>query len=324
MRNTMKNRVTELLGIEKPVIEAAMVYICDANLAAAVCEAGGLGMLGMNCAVDVPEFDPVQNGKNLRAEIHKLRSMTDKPFAVNYIPPIPGLDKKNNFALPYKNIIIEEKVPVVLMIGTMEESNVVEEIQDFKDAGVTVVYRVVRSTLETCLKAEEAGVDAIIVTGADAGGHCTDYHMSLLSLLPQVTDAITDIPVIAAGAISNTKSAKAVAAMGAEAAYVGTAFSIAKEGRMHPNYVQAIIDAKGEDIIVWRGSTGRMSTTNNQLGQKGLEMANAGASSQELGALYGGAFAPSMLHGDVENGCVSVSTAVGAINEAKSAKDIVD
>lgn len=320
----MKNRITELLGIEKPVIEASMVYICDANLAAAVCEAGGMGMLGMNCAVDQPENDPVKNGENLRREIHKLRTMTDKPFAVNYIPPVKGTDPKYNFALPYKKIILEENVPAVLMIGNIADGNVEDEIKDFKDAGVTVMYRELSCTLDACLKAAEAGADAIVVTGSDAGGHCSDYNMSLISILPQVTDAITDIPIIAAGAIVNTKSARATAAMGAEGAYVGTAFNVANEGRMHPNYVKSIIDAKGEDIIIWRAGTARMSTINNALGRKGFAMANGGADRRDIHTIYAGAFPDSMLHGEVDHGCVTVSASVGSITEARPAKDIVD
>lgn len=320
----MKNRVTELLGIEKPVIEAAMVYICDANLAAAVCEAGGMGMLGMNCAVDQPEFDPTKNGENLRNEIKKLRTLTDKPFMVNYIAPVKGTDPKLNFSLPYKTVIIEEDVPAVLIIGNMTDGNIEDEIKEFKAAGVTVVYRELSCTVDACLKAAEAGADAIVVTGAEAGGHCSEHNMSLMAILPQVTDVITDIPVLAAGGIIDAKGAKAAVAMGAEGAYVGTAFCVAKEGRMHPNYAQAIIDAKGEDVIMWRAGTARMSTINNTNGNMGLALAYGGADRRILHQFYAGTFDTSMLEGDVDTGCVSVSQAVGGIKAVRTAKEIVE
>jgi enoyl-[acyl-carrier protein] reductase II len=306
------------------LIEAAMIYICDANLAAAVCEAGGMGMLGMNCAVDQPEYDPVQNGENLRNEIKKLRALTDKPFMVNYIAPVKGTDPKLNFSLPYKTVILEEDVPAVLIIGNMTDGNIQDEIKEFKAAGVTVVYREISCTVDACIKAAEAGADAIVVTGAEAGGHCSEYNMSLMSILPQVTDVITDIPVIAAGGIIDAKGARAAVAMGAEGVYVGTAFCVATEGRMHPNYVQAIIDAQGEDVVMWRAGTARMSTTNNTNGNTGLALANGGADRRILHQFYAGTFDASMLEGDVDRGCVSVSQAVGGIKAVRTAKEIVE
>ncbi|MDR0491612.1 MAG: nitronate monooxygenase [Oscillospiraceae bacterium] len=320
----MKNRVCELLKIEKPVMLAAMIYICEAQLAAAVCNAGGLGMLGMNCGVDTPERDPVKNGENMRKQVRKLRTLTDKPFAVNYIPPFPGTDPALNFALPYKKIIIEEKVPVVLMIGNMEDGNIEDEIRDFKDAGVTVVYREVSCTLIACIRAAMAGADAIVVTGCDAGGHVSKYAMSLISILPQVTDAITGIPVIASGGIINAKGARAAAAMGAEGVYCGTAFMVAKEGRLHENYVNTLLKTTGEEIIVWKGSTARMSTTNNYVGRICRALDRGGASAWDIGSQYGGTFEASMLKGDTDRGCVTVNSAIGAITESRPAKAILD
>ncbi len=324
----MGNRVTELLGIEKPVMLGAMTVICNADLAAAVCNAGGLGMLGINCAVTEIEPDPVKNGENLRAEIKKLRSMTDKPFAVAYVPPAPGMDpadKAHDFSAPYKRIMIEEKVAAVAMVSEFWYDELEQEFADFHAAGVKVMYREICPTVETCIKAAKAGADIIIVTGTEGGGHASEYNMSLLSILPQVTDAIKDVPIVAAGGIVGEKGARAAAVMGAEAAYCGTAFMVASEGRMHPNYKKAIIDARSEDVLMWRATIGRMVTINNFNGRVCDAMARGGASKADLFATYSGAnFFRSMLEGDVENGCVSVSTAVGAITEERPAKAIVD
>lgn len=325
----MKNRLTELLGIEKPILLGAMIYICDAELAAGVCNAGGLGMLGLNCGVTVPEPVPEKNAENLRNQIRKLRTLTDKPFAVNYIPPRISTEASmwsiyDQHALACKKVLIEEKVPVVVMATDIEAYRVESEIADFKAAGIKVLYREASCTLEACLKADKAGADAIIVTGCEAGGHNSQYNMSLLCMLPQITDAIKDKPIIAAGGIVGEKGARAAAAMGAEGAYCGSAFLVAKEGRMHPNFKKAIINAKGEDIIIWDASIARMSTTPNYVGRVCQALGRGGAARHEIGMNYGGTFNRSMIDGDVEYGCVAVNAAVGAIKEERFAKDIVD
>ena len=325
----MKNRITELLGIEKPVILGAMIYVDDAELAAAVCNAGGLGLLGLNCAVTEAEPDPEKNAENLRGEIRKLRTLTDKPFAYNYIPPrISSGDSSwsiyDKHAVACKKVLIEEKVPVVVMATSIKDYKVEEEIKDFHAAGMKVLYREGACTLDSCLAARAAGADAIIVTGCEAGGHNSTYNMSLITILPQITDAITDIPIIASGGIVGTKGAAAAKVMGAEGAYCGSAFLVAKEGRIHPNFKKAIIGAKGEDIIVWNASTLRMSTTPNYVGRICLALDRGGASPMEIGSQYAGTFNKSMLEGDVERGCVAVSASVGAIKEERPAAEIVN
>ncbi|NYB73788.1 nitronate monooxygenase [Sedimentibacter hydroxybenzoicus DSM 7310] len=322
----MGNRVTELFKIERPILEGAMAYACDAKLAKAFCDAGGLGLLGMNCTiVDKNEYDPIKNAENMRGEIRKLRSMTDKPFAVNYIPPMKGTDPKSNYSGPFKQLIIEEKVPVVVIVGDFNDGMIAPEIEDFKNAGVTVVYREACCTVQTCVDAVKAGADAIIVTGCEAGGHNSKYNMSLACILPQVTDVLTDVPIIAAGGIVGEKSARAAVAMGADGVYIGTAIMVAEEARMHPNFKQAIIDAQGEDIVTWRASTARMNTTNNYLGRVCSALAAGGASPYEIAQHYtGDHFIKAMMQGDVEHGCVTLSGACGAIKEIRSTKAILD
>ncbi len=325
----MGNRVTELLGIEKPVIEGCMIYVCDAKLAAAVSNAGGMGVLGANCNVDVPETDPTKNAENLRKEIKKLRELTDKPFAVGHSPNSAATASfgYTSFADEFARIMIEEKIPAVIMIGTGDnEDGVISDTKKFHEAGIKVIYRDLTCTVEKCKKAVEYGVDAIIVTGCDAGGHVSQNNVSLSAMLPQVTEVVTEVPIIAAGSIINEKSAKAAIAMGAEGVYVGTAFQIAEECRAHENYKKAIVEAKDEDVILCRSSVAdtRMSTISNMQGRTCLAMANGGASNRDIGAHYAGTFNMSMIQGDVERGCVSVNAAVGALNEIRPAKAIVD
>ena len=324
----MRNRVTELLNIEKPVIEGAMIYICDANLAAAVSNAGGLGVLGMNSNVDIPESDPEKNGENLRKEIRKMRELTDKPFAINHSPSAPSTESFGyvSFSDIFLKVIIEEKVPAVVIANTIDNPGLQIDIPKLKKAGIKVLYRELSCSVEACRKAIEYGADAIIVTGSDAGGHVSEYNVSLLAMLPRVTDAIKDVPIIAAGSIVDEKSARAAIAMGAEGVYVGTAFQIAEECRAHENYKNAIIEATDKDVILWKSSVAdtRMCTISNLQGRTCLAMAQGGASGRDIGYHYAGAFNKSMIEGDVVNGCVSVNSAVGVLSKVRPAKDIVN
>lgn len=324
----MKNRVTELFQIEKPVFEGAMIYICDAVLAAAVSNAGGMGVLGFNCNVDVPEPDPVKTGENLRKEIRKFRSLSDKPFAVNHAPSAPSTESFafTSFSDVFLDVIIEEKVPVVVIANTIDNLGLPIDIPKLKEAGVKVIYRELSCTVEACRKAVEYGADAIVVTGCEAGGHVSEYNVPLMSILPQVKEAITEVPIIAAGSIVDEISARAAVAMGAEGVYCGSAFQLAEECRAHENYKKAIIEATDKDVILWRSSVAdtRMSTISNMQGRTCLAMAQGGADSSDIGYHYAGTFNKSMIEGDIVNGCISVNGAVGRLTKVRAAKEIVD
>ncbi len=329
----MKNRVTKMLGIEKPVMLGAMIYLCDPVLAAAISNAGGLGQIGVCANVDAPEPDPIINGENTRRAIQDFRKLSDKPFAVNYIPTTKELarytsdDENVSFSDVIKKVVIEEKVPAVVITSTQGKNDVLkQDIEDFHKAGIKVLFRELNCTVQACLDGVEMGADIIIVTGAEAGGHSPKYNMSLSTILPMVIDAIPDVPIVAAGSIVNEKSAAAACAMGAEGAYCGTIFQVAKECRAHANYKQAILDAKGEDVIRWRSGTSDtlMATIPNRQARTCAYMAAAGAPGADIAPHYNSLFDLSMIKGDVENGVVSVSASVGAINEIKSAKEIVD
>ncbi|MDO4554079.1 MAG: nitronate monooxygenase [Lachnospiraceae bacterium] len=328
----MKNRLTELLGIEKPVLEAAMLYLCDANLAAAVSNAGGLGLIGINSNVTAPQPDAFENGENLRREIKKLRTLTDKPFAVNYLPSTEDTMRfttskaKISFSDVFKKVIIEEKVPVVVAVSTIDNANLAQDFKDFHDNGIIVIYRDLNCTVDACVKAAEYGADAVIVTGAEAGGHSPKWNMSLSTILPMVLEKVKDIPVIGAGAIVGKAAAAGVCAMGAEGVYCGSVFEVAKECRAHANYKQAILDAKGEDIIRWSSSVSstKLNTIPNLLARSCAAMAAGGASAADIGALYNKSVNLAMIEGDTEHGCIPVSAAVGALKEIKSAKEFVD
>jgi enoyl-[acyl-carrier protein] reductase II len=321
----MKNKVTELFGIKYPVIQAAMIWLSESNLVSAVNNAGGLGVIGINAGVDNPEPDPIKMGENLRSEIRKVRNNSKAPVVVNYFSAATPDGKVDSvYDIQSKKIMIEEKVEFVLMLGCMSDF-VENEIKYFNDNNIGVIYREPCCTVEACIRAEKAGAKAIIVTGDEAGGHNTQYEVSLLSLLPQVTDAVKTIPVIAAGGIINEKGAKASLAMGADGVYCGTVFMTAEECRAHKNYKQHLIDLDGTDVITWNSSfASRMRTTKNTQGLTCYHLARSGADPMLIAKYYYGTFKASMLEGDIENGCVSVSGAIGGIKEIKSTKAIVE
>lgn len=316
----MKNRICDMLGIEKPVIGAAMTWVSDARWVAAISNAGGLGVLGPNCGDTVPTDSPVETGERLRREIRKTRELTDKPFAVNYLLPTKGVEATYTFARPIYKVLKEEKVRIVL---TSSEVVNEEEVAQLKKDGFIVIHRDISPTIDSLKKAEACGVDALIATGYEAGGHMSAYRISLMSLFPQAREAIR-IPLLAAGGICTTAGAKAVAAMGAEGVYVGSRFLVTLESPVSTNCKQALIAAKAEELVEFRAVIGHMRTTPNKVGLLCEKMSREGADIMEITGTYSGGFRTGMLLGDLENGIVSASESVGMINEIKTCGEVVE
>jgi len=316
----MKNRVCDVLGIEKPVIGAAMTWVSDAKWVAAISNAGGLGTLGPNCGATEPTDSPEETGERLRREIRKTRELTDKPFTVNYLLPTEGVESSYTFAKPIYKVMQEENVKIVLTSG---ESVNVSEIAKLKKDGFIVIHRDISPTIESMKKAEACGVDVLIATGYEAGGHMSAHKISLISLFPQARAAIK-IPLVAAGGICNLAGAKAVAAMGAEGAYVGSRLLVTEESPVSAACKQALIDGKAEDLVEFRAIIGHMRTTPNKIGLKCEKMSREGVDVLTIMNAYSGGFRTGMLLGDLENGIVSASESIGMINEIKTCKEIVN
>jgi len=311
------SRVSALLGIQYPIIQASMVWITSAELVAAVSNAGGLGVLGPNAGQRTVTHDPRETAERLRSEIRKTKSLTDKPFAVNYLLPITGLELSTRFAAAIFKVLCEEQVKIVVTSG--EESEAAhEEIRRFKEAGFIVLHRELSPTVENSLSAEKMGVDAIIVTGHEAGGHLSNNDISTLALVPQITDAVK-LPVIAAGGIYNGKGVKAAFAMGAEGVYMGTRFINTFECPASEACKQEIIRARSDELIELKTPVGNMRTTVN----RGLKF-DENSTLEEIGSKYIHNFKTGMLDGDIERGVVSVSTSVGGINSIVSCRDVID
>ena len=315
----MKNRICEILGIEKPVVQGPMVWLTDAKMAAAVSNAGGLGSLGPNAGQTVVTRDPDETAERMRAEIRKVREMTDKPFSVNVLPTQNGEDV---FTPPMLKVIYEEKVPVVTFVGEPDA----DMFREFKDHDIKIIFRSLNPSPENAREAEAAGADIIVATGFDEGGTLPGMVLGTFSIVPLIVDAVDHVPVIAAGGISDSRAFNAALALGAEGVYCGTAFLMCQESRMAENVKQAVLKANARDLLLYRTIPAYYRSLPGELANELVKMDKEGASNEELGKKMGG-FANlriGMLEGDMDKGYVSVGNGISFINRIRTAKEVVD
>lgn len=291
--------ITKLLNIKYPIIQGGMAWVATHELAAAVSEAGGLGIIA---AGNAP-------GDYVRDEIRKLRSITDKPFGVNIMLLSP-------FAEDIVDIVCDERVPVV----TTGAGNPGKYIDRFKASGIKVIPVV--PTVSLARRLERLGVDALIVEGTEAGGHIGE--LTTMVLIPQVVDAVK-IPVIAAGGIGDSRGLVAAFALGAEGVQVGTRFVCSTEAAIHQNYKDEILKAKDRDAIVTGRGTGHpVRVLKNYFTKEYQTLENSGASLEALEAMGVGRLRIAVKDGDVRNGSVMSGQIAGMITDIKSCKDIIE
>jgi NAD(P)H-dependent flavin oxidoreductase YrpB (nitropropane dioxygenase family) len=309
-----KNRICELLGIRYPIIQAPMNWVSGADLAAAVSNAGGLGTLGPNAGADSITTDVTLTGERLRGQIRKVRSLTQKPFAVNIAI---GVGDSRRYSKRCLEVVIEEGVPVV--IASVGGPDVYTK--DLKKAGIKVFHAI--STAKHAQKAEEAGVDAVICEGFEAGGHKGFTELTTLVLTPMVVDAVK-IPVIAGGGIGDARTAMAVLGLGADALYMGTRFMITKESDSHPRVKEAIV--KAEDVCTVSVPKDYMLARDfrNSFTQKYLEMKAGGASPKELNDFLSRHSQYDAQHmGDAEGAEIGCGQVAALIKGAESAQEVI-
>lgn len=295
----MKTRITELLGIEYPVIQGGMAWVAEYHLAAAVSEAGGLGLIGAASAP--PEI--------VREQIREAKKLTDKPIGVNVMLLNPNAEE-------VAKIVIEEGVKVV----TTGAGNPGKYMEMWKKAGVKVIPVVASVAMAKLM--ERAGADAVVAEGMESGGHIGEA--TTMTLVPQVADAV-NIPVVAAGGIADGRGMAAAMMLGAEAVQMGTIFVTAKESIVHSNYKQKIIGAKDIDSEVTGRSTGHpVRSIRNKMTREYLRLEKEGASFEELEHLTLGSLRNAVMDGDVVNGTVMAGQIAGLIKEEKSCKDIIE
>lgn len=307
------SRITTLLGIQYPVIQAAMTWLTSAEFVAAVSKAGGLGVLGPNAGQRELATSAIDAAEKMRAQIRKVKQLTDKPFAVNYILPNRNNDESYTYAGLLLDIILEENVGVVVMVSHGDESDK-SSFKRLKDARVKILYRDTSPTVQRALQAQKMGVDAVIVTGYEAGGLLSHYQISTHVLLSQVIEVVS-IPVIAAGGIYNAKTAKAVFAIGAEGVYMGTRFINTFECPAAQRCKETIITVRSEDLVILTKSTSQLRV----IGKR-----NDGHKMQLNTEVNIGHFRQSMLLGDVDNAYICVSESAGGIHNIISCQALIE
>lgn len=295
----MKTRVTELLGISFPVIQGGMAWVAEHHLAAAVSEAGGLGLIG---GANAP-------GEVVRQEIREAKKLTDKPFGVNVMLMSPHAED-------IAKVVVEEGIQVV----TTGAGNPEKYMEMWKSAGIKVIPVV--ASVALARRMEKYGADAVVAEGYESGGHIGEQ--TTMTLVPQVADAVS-IPVIAAGGIGDGRGIAASFMLGAEAVQIGTRFVVSKEAVVHENYKQRIIKAKDIDTAVTGRSHGHpVRCLRNKMTREYVKLEQEGKSFEELEYLTLGALRKAVQEGDVDLGTVMAGQIAGMISREQSCKEIID
>ena len=294
----METRVSKLLGTKYPVIQGGMAWVAEYHLAAAVSNAGGLGIIGAASAP--PEV--------VREQIREAKKLTDKPFGVNVMLLNPN-------AAEVAQIVIEEGVKVV----TTGAGNPGKFMDAWKQAGVVVIPVVASVAMARMM--ERAGADAIVAEGMESGGHIGEQ--TTMSLLPQVVDAVS-VPVIGAGGIGDGRGMAAALMLGAEAVQLGTRFIVAKESTVSQAYKDRVIGAKDIDSVVTGRSTGHpVRSLRNTMTRQYLEMEKNNVSFEELEHLTLGALRKAVVDGDVAMGTVMAGQIAGMIKKEQTCAEII-
>ena len=286
----MKTKITELLGIEYPIIQGGMAWVAEYHLAAAVSEAGGLGIIGAGGAP----------ASFVREQIQKVKEITKKPFGVNIMLMNPEADA-------IAQVVVDEGVKVV----TTGAGNPGKYMAMWKEAGIKVIPVVASVALAKMM--ERAGADAVVAEGTESGGHIGEA--TTMTLVPQVVDAV-NIPVIAAGGIADGRGFAAAMMLGAQAVQMGTRFVVAKESIVHENYKQKVVAAKDIDSEVTGRSTGHpVRCIRNKMTREYLKMEKEGASLEELEKVTLGSLRKAVVEGDVVDGTLMAGQIAGLVKK---------
>jgi len=314
-----KTRLCELLGIEYPIIQAPMDWITNAELVAAVSNAGGLGVLGPNAGQRTVTTSVIETGERLRREIRRTKSLTDKPFGVNLISNKGADDfSYDHFSDQCQRVILEEGVPVVVTVGDGPGTYT----SSLKEAGIKVLHRPISTTRVTAVEAEQAGVDALACVGFEGGGHPGSVGESTSVLVPQIVDVV-GIPVVAGGGIGDGRGIVAALAWGAEGAYLGTRFMVTRECGAHENMKRAIVEAADESTIALPSTLGAMRALKNPMTARCREMQESGCSLREITDMYHSGYLKGMLEGDSETGTFVCGAACALVTSVQSASAVV-
>jgi len=307
------NIFCKILGIQKPIIQAPMLWITSPKLVAAVSNAGGLGVIGPNGGYKKPVTSVKDTVDEMRKTIRKTRELTDKPFGMNVAP---ARYDPAGYSKAILKLCKEEGVKILAAAGNISP----EEFRQWKEDGFTLIAREINPTVRGAKEAEKAGADIIVATGCDEGGCMPSLVNGMASITALISDAVK-IPVLAAGGIVNEKLVRAAIAVGAEGVYVGTRFMTSKECRLAQNFKEDIMNADPDEYIpfqIWNGEN-RWRSTPHKVAREALEENKKGNLNPSVGNCFKG-----WIEGDMDASSNTMANTSSLIHSIDSCKDIVN
>lgn len=272
----------------------------------------------MQTAVTTPQ----ETAEKMREEIRKTKLLTEKPFAVNLIPQADN----DPWTAPILQVVKEEGVKAVVYTGYGEGAIMPSLFSELKAAGIGIIYRDINPTPENSRAAEEAGTDVIVATGFDEGGTLPGTALGTFSIVPLIVDAVRRVPVLAAGGITDRRTARAAHALGAQGVFAGSVFISTLESRVPQSIKDLIVQADGLDMQLFRTLPDYYRSLPGKLTAKLVQLDKAGASKEAIAAEMGGlrGLRIGMLEGNTDEGYVSLGTGIGSIQRIKSVAEVVD
>lgn len=316
----INNRVTEVLGIEKPIVQGPMFWLTSGKFVGAISKAGALGVLGFN-AGQIESAKTVEDSiENMRKEIEIARSITSNPIGMNVSP---SSDEMGSFSEPMLKLMVETGIEVAVMVGDFSE----KWTQRYHEHGIKVIFRPHTPTVENVEEAINGGADVIVATGFDEGGTVPDKVIGTFSIIPLIVDVVNGrVPVLGAGGISDERTAKAAFALGADGLYVGSAFLMAEESNMAQNIKEQVLDLDATDLLMYRDYSSYYRSIPGELPNHLQEMSDNGATKQEIFDKHNGytGMRDGMIFGDLTKGYASFGLGISFMNTVEPVEAIVN
>lgn len=322
------NRICKTLGIQYPIIQGAMSWLTDARFVAAVCNAGGLGILGPNAGQKDVTTDPIETAERMRREIKKVKELTDKPFAVTLIGS--NGEAVSEFTLKILDVVIEEKVKVVLINswGMPGAYGIPEDILvACKENKIKMIVRSWQPSVKDARTVEEQGADVYVATGFDEGGTLPGAVIGTFSIVPLIRDAV-QIPICAAGGISDIRTVQAAFTLGADGVFLGSRLLPTVENPCAQNVKELIVNSTAEDLALFRVAPAYYRSLPTKIREKLIENDAAKPLEEAFeanGALMKGTSGMriGMLEGDLENGYVSTGNGISMIHSIQTVEEVI-
>jgi enoyl-[acyl-carrier protein] reductase II len=318
----MKNRICEILCIEKPVVQGPLNWLTNARYVAAVSNAGGLGVLGFNAGLKESVTTVSETVEAMRREIRAVKALSNRPFGIN-VAPSSDDPAQDRFTGPVLDLMIEENVSVAVIVGDLHPG----WIAKFRERGITVVFRDGNPSANSTRGAIDAGAQIVVATGFDEGGTLPVKAIGTFSIVPLVVDAAEGrIPIMAAGGIVDERTAKAAFALGAEGLYVGTAFMMAEESPLADNIKRMAAATSADELVMYRTVPAWYRSLSGPLPDELVRMSKAGATEEEIykaqHAYIG--MRDGMLFGDLSKGYASFGLGITQIRTIKPVQAVMD